>query len=178
MAFGVSASRRRPARVDMFCATWSADGARILAASVGINSASSAFGPPTEATRYGSRRTQGRWRRCDRPLPGRQPVRLHLVSAGPTHGGPKNSSRFGRVAGDALLPGRQAGSSLLCAPPALEPSGRAAQAADPVDGDLWLVEGLADRRYAASLCAGCAALVDCDQAAGEARRELGCSGWP
>jgi hypothetical protein len=39
-------------------------------------------------------------------------------------------------------------------------------------------KGLADRRYATSLCAGCAVLVECDQAAGEARHEVGCLGWP
>jgi hypothetical protein len=39
---------------------------------------------------------------------------------------------------------------------------------DPVDGDLWLSESLADRRYAASLCAGWAVLVERDQAAEEA----------
>ena len=45
--------------------------------------------------------------------------------------------------------------------------GQRPRCADPVDGDLWLSEGLPDRRYATSLCAGCAVLVD-DQAAEEA----------
>ena len=40
--------------------------------------------------------------------------------------------------------------------------------ADPVDGDLRLSESLPDRSYAASLCAGCAVLVERDQAAEEA----------
>ena len=56
--------------------------------------------------------------------------------------------------------------------------GQRPRGADPVDGDLWLSESLPDRRYAASLCAGCAVLVERDQAAGEARHELGCLGWP
>ena len=46
--------------------------------------------------------------------------------------------------------------------------GQRPRCADPVDGDLWLSEGLPDRRYAASLCAGCAVLVERDQAAEEA----------
>jgi len=47
--------------------------------------------------------------------------------------------------------------------------GQRPRCADPADGDLWLSEGLADRGYAATLCAGCAVLVECDQAAGEAK---------
>jgi len=55
--------------------------------------------------------------------------------------------------------------------------GQRPRCADPVDDDLRLSESLADRRYAASLCAGCAVLVEYDQAAGEARH-VGCLGWP
>jgi len=56
--------------------------------------------------------------------------------------------------------------------------GQRPRCADPVDGDLWLSESLADRRYATSLCAGCAVLVERDQAAEEARHEVGYLGWP
>ena len=45
--------------------------------------------------------------------------------------------------------------------------GQRPRCADPVDGDLWLSESLPDRRYATSLCAGCAVLVERDQAAKE-----------
>ena len=46
--------------------------------------------------------------------------------------------------------------------------GQRPRCADPADGGLWLSEGLADRRYAASLCPGCAVLVERHQAAEEA----------
>ena len=46
--------------------------------------------------------------------------------------------------------------------------GQRPRCADPVDGDLRLSESLPDRSYATSLCAGCAVLVERDQAAEEA----------